>query len=223
MKVLCISFHNGNINPAILAAQSSVFRHLEIPLVQFESSRPHGEMMDEGLLANEWDIAAVFDIDAIPTSYLGLMRALRIAAFGTKANPIIIGGAHNANHLRWEGALRENYASPACSVISKESYLSAMAYNGAGFAMFGGLDCGQFLSLTIKRMGGLVALSYPKFVREPLWRLQEHDMHFGRGTDYGWAYHEFESRTGKGADHFCAKCAEVCSTNDREVGILTEI
>lgn len=204
MKKVIVSFHNGNLNPRVLELQRQVFEHYGIPLQQYESSLPHGEAMDEFCQSTDWDVGAFFDIDAFCRSPEWLLQAMgtiyRNSEMGLTPEmvgtiPIICGGAHNANHLPGS----RDYASPACCVVPRRLWLSTMEKYGKGFQTHpegrSFTDAGQLLSIRARELGYNVSLLYPERVREPKWKLNGvPGAVFGRGTDYGMLYHEFESR-----------------------------
>lgn len=201
MKYLIASFHNGNLDPELLAAQRQVFEHYGIPLVQWESKLPHGEAMDECARSHDWDVAALFDADAFCRDAKWLFKVMA-DMLDNPDGAQFIGGAHNANH-RADGL---DYASPACCIITHREYQAAALDGCDGFKMqqagpgLHAYDVCECLSKNIQqRNPSNLALIYPKAVKTPKWRLRSGGQPFGYGTDYGVFFHEFESRIGESA------------------------
>lgn len=195
------SFHQGNLPEEMLAAQRAVFAKMNIPLEQYYSDLDHGRAIDECLHESKWDAVALFDADAFVVDPYFVRDQLEksMNAFS------IVGGAHNANH-RHDSM---DYASPACCIFSRKTWQKA----GVGFETFypdygkGWMDVGQRFSEKIRRMGGIVGLTDPVSVDNPMWKLHS-GLSFGTGTHYGWAYHQFQGRNPEQQQNFIHKCQD---------------
>lgn len=226
-NVLFASFHNGNLDERVLAAQKSVFDHFGIHLNQWHSHRPHGEAMDELMEAARsfpWDVACLFDADAIPTGrwpfFVSISRVLSGAVD-------IYGGAHNANHHRLiSGELCPDYISPACQIVSRSAHdrlcksgYGNYAIRAAGPDETGFYDAGEFRSRMAYGLGLKIQMDYPKAVADPRWSLagdralMGNTVRFGIGTEYQKFYHQFEIRTGNNVEAFVQRCERAIREN----------
>lgn len=205
MKSIVVSFHNGNLDPEIVPLQKQVMDKIGIEITQWQSTLPHGEMMDEYVasLNGDWDVLTLLDADALILDKKEWGN-LTYLAWGTG---IISGGAHNANWTKRP----HDYASPACMVIGRETY------GDLGHPKFGvtpSSDAGQMISEVAREKNRQDRLDIikPVSVAFPMWKLEDGSM-FGHGTDYGVFYHGFEGRVGgRGANCFKQKCLEILTS-----------
>ena len=222
--ILIASFHNGNIDERVLAAQQRVFHAFGLHINQWRSDRPHGEAMDEFIAASRglpWAVACLFDVDAIPTDrnkFLALVNDMAQGLCG------LIGGAHNANHHREEdGRLCRDYVSPACQIVTRQVIEEALQ-DGIGYAIKpclegqrGFYDAGEHFSEWAQERFD-VELLYPVSVAEERWWLEREAVRgkavkFGLGTEYSHFYHQFEIRTGNNVEAFVERCERAIREN----------
>lgn len=195
------SFFDDNIPPEVVLAQSQVFRHLGLPLVQRHlGGRSHGQAMQEAVHNAAEDALIFFDIDCIPLNR-GVVLNWYHPAMAAGA---VIGPAQRANHL----ATRHIYAGPCALGFSRATCVRA---GSPTLDVTERADAaGELTYACEERSISVIKLPVTQCI-EPRWKLYDEDRpSFGLGTT--WAdsvFHAFEMRGGKTRRMFLDKCDAV--------------
>lgn len=187
-----------NIDPLVLASQSSVFRKLGIPHRQTNTQgEHHGEWMTRMAREAEDDPILFCDIDAFPMTREIYDRAVSIARAGG-----IFGMAQVANHLSPD----KIYAAPSFLSFSKATYEKL---GSPSLEHTDTLDPAQLLTNRAHEAGVEVHLLYPGNFIIPKWPLSYYGV-YGVGTFYGdkEVFHLFESRFSTHIQIFNAVCED---------------
>ncbi len=199
MRTRIISFHNGNLNPELVASQKKVFDKFELELEQIETTKPHPVAIDDFLKYNEWDTLVLFDIDCIPLHKYWVRNAIS----DVQGNHKIVAAAQKASHI----PNSKIYASPCFMVITKKTFEHI---GRPSFCATNRGDVAEEISYAAREHQVALYLLYPTKVENPLWPLTD-EIKFGHGTTYGDAvYHAFESNANHhSTSRFIQKCQEV--------------
>jgi hypothetical protein len=199
------SFYDDNVPPDVVLAQSQVFRHLDLPLVQrYLAGRSHGRAMEETAHDATEDGVIFFDIDCIPLNRGAVTHwYLPAIVAGT-----LIGPAQRANHLR----TRHVYAGPCALGFSRALYRRA---GKPTMDVTRRADAAGELTYACEDRGIPVIKLPVTDCIELKWKLFEEDRPgFGMGTT--WAdsvFHAFEMRGGETRQMFLDKCDEVLQSS----------
>ena len=193
------SFYNSNIPHDILDMQHRVFDKFGIHHEQHLTDQPHSHAIDDFILANDFDLLMLFDIDCIPLDGRIIGDAARIVT----ERPCIYGAIQNANHIPGS----PDYVSPAFMCLTQYTYelIGRPSFRETYRSDVGG-------EITHRARENSIDVEFLKVasVRTPQWRLSD-GTPFGHGTNYGnRVFHAFKSRHGgETRGLFIDKCREI--------------
>ncbi len=203
MNVQIYSLYWDNVDPAIVAAQKTVFDTFQVPLNQHRiNGMGHGEWMDWVLTRNEnTDVFLFIDVDCVPLSKESLMRGIQKASSGT-----LYGAEAAANHLDPS----RSYVGAWFAYVHRKTW-DALKRPSAKETPYS--DVGQMWTDTWRQCGAPVEMIPPTACEEPKWDLPGRPKAYGIGTTYGdVCYHLFEARAGT-RGLFLEKCRSLATAS----------
>jgi hypothetical protein len=202
LNVSAYSLYWDNIDPALVAAQRSVFERFQIPINQHRIDHlEHGEWIDWTMKRQEQvDVFLFIDIDCVPLSPERVAEGVDRAARG-----VLFGAEGAANHIQ---PLR-SYAGAWYVYVNRKRW---QAFSCPSARATPHADVCQGWTDTWRAQGVAVQLIAPTACVEPRWDLPERPRSYGVGTTYGeHCYHLFEARAGH-RKLFLDRCREITAS-----------
>lgn len=200
-RIVVVSFYMENIRPDVVRSQRDVVRQMLPPdaeFLQIPTKVTHAEAIDAFMAFADYDVLVLLDIDCIPLNEFALPHLIDLARDGC-----LVGCAQRANHIENGGHI---YAGPFCCAFRRSTW---ELLGRPSFAPTERGDVGEELTYAAEASSVDVKLLLPSSVNAPRWILFE-DVRFGFGTTYSaMFFHQFGLRTGRHADGFRDKCAEL--------------
>lgn len=187
MNAQIYALYWDNVDPAIVAAQKTVFDAMQVPLNQHRiNGMRHGEWIDWVMTRNETtDVFLFIDIDCIPFSKEAVLKGIEKAANGT-----LFGAEGAANHIDPS----RSYVGAWYAFINRKTWdmLGRPSAKETPHA-----DVVQLWTDMWRQHKLPVELIAPTLCEQPEWDLPGRPKAYGLGTTYGEdCYHLFEARAG---------------------------
>lgn len=203
MKTRFITFHNGNLNPALVEGQKAVFDALDIPLEQFmHPIFAHGQAIDNFLANEPWEEIVLWDVDCIPLN----REFLKF----TGGMNYLFGAQQKAGHIKDS----QIYVGPCFMVLNHRIFETI---GRPSFLPTVRGDVAEEISYGCRQARIPIHYLTPTHVEKPMWDLSP-GVKFGYGTTYGnMVYHAFESNANhESTVNFIKKCQEVIQLHERK-------